>query len=177
MRAVVPLFFVLAASVACNDLRALRRKNVDAHPVTEHRVREAGHETEHGPSPASLERLLEEQAAATDELREQRAELAEAIAREREVYKGVLAKEIALVQRRVRELESEAMRATGGAREAKSAAVAAAKRFRQRLEKDLDEIERTGEDDWPALRDRIDRDLEEERPVAVPRAYEKSFAI
>jgi hypothetical protein len=69
------------------------------------------------------------------------------------------------------------MRASGGAKEAKDIALAAARSFRAQLRKDLDEIERTAEEEWPALRERIEHDLDEGRPAEVPRSFEKSYAI
>lgn len=175
-RAVLPLALLLAAA-GCHKPQTT--KAIEEHPVAEHRLLETPDEVERGASPAAgtAPSTVDERAATTEELREERAEIAEAVARERAAYKKMLVREIDLVDRRLHELKSDAMRATGGAREAKDVALAAARAFRTSLKNDLDAIERTAEEDWPAMRERIEHDLDEGRPAEVPRSFEKSYAI
>jgi hypothetical protein len=168
---------LLVLAFACAGCRKPNEKNEKKeHQIAEHRTSEVAGEPEHRASPAA-ERAVEEQAAVTDEVREERAQAAEAVARERLAYKRVLVRELELVDRRLSELKTDAMRASGDARNAKDVAVTAARGFRVQLKKDLDDIERTDEDEWPALRERIEHDLDEGRPPQVPRSFEKSFAI
>jgi hypothetical protein len=99
------------------------------------------------------------------------------VARERGQYKKMIAKEIGSIDKRVGELEQELARATGTAKSSKERDISAARGWRARLKQDLDEIERVGESDWPDVKDRIEHDLEDERPAAVPRSLDKSYAI
>jgi small-conductance mechanosensitive channel len=123
------------------------------------------------------DRNLDDLQEAAEEVRREREDVAEAAARERGQYKKTLAKEIGSIDKRVGELEQELVRATGTAKNSKERDISAARGWRARLKHDLDEIERVGESEWPDVKDRIDHDLEDERPAAVPRSLDKSYAI
>jgi TolA-binding protein len=123
------------------------------------------------------DRNIEDLQEAAEEVRREREDVAEAAARERVQYKKLIAKEIGSVDKRVGELEQELARATGTAKDNKERDISAARGWRARLKHDLDEIERVGETEWPEVKDRIDHDLEDERPTAVPRSLDKSYAI
>jgi small-conductance mechanosensitive channel len=123
------------------------------------------------------DRNLEDLQEAAEEIRREREDVAEAAARERSQYKKTLSKEIGSIDKRVGELEQELARATGTAKNGKERDISAARGWRARLKQDLDELERVGESDWPDVKDRIDHDLEDERPTVVPRSLDKSYAI
>lgn len=123
------------------------------------------------------DRDLDDLQEAAEEVRREREDVAEAAARERGQYKKTLSKEIGSIDKRVGELEQERARATGTAKDSKERDISAARGWRARLKQDLDELERVGESDWPDVKERIDHDLEDERPAAVPRSLDKSYAI
>jgi hypothetical protein len=114
---------------------------------------------------------------AAEEVRREREDVAEAAARERGQYRKMLQKELGSVEKRVGELEQELARATGTAKDNKERDVSAARGWRLRLKHDLDELDHVGESDWPDVKERIDRDLEDERPASVPRSLDRSYAI
>lgn len=148
------------------EVAAAERKAADA----------ARRELEH-PLVRGSERNLDDLHEAADEVRREREDVAEAAARERVQYKSRLAKEIGSADKRVGELEQELARATGVAKNTKERDISAARGWRARLKHDLEELDRTGESEWPEVKDRIDRDLEDERPAAVPRSLDRSYAI
>ena len=121
--------------------------------------------------------MLDELQDGAEEVRREREDIAEAAARERGQYKRILTKEIASIDRRVGELQQELARATGTTKDTKERDISSARGWRARLKQDLDEVDRVDEDMWPGVKDRIDRDLEDERPASVPRSLEKSYAI
>jgi hypothetical protein len=123
------------------------------------------------------DRSLEDLQEAAEEVRREREDVAEAAARERVQYKKLLAKEIGSIDRRVGELEQELARATGTTKDNKQRDISAARGWRARLKHDLDELERVDETQWPEMKGRIDHDLEDERPSAVSRSLDKSYAI
>lgn len=166
------LVAALAATVACNG----RRGRSEVAAAAEKRAVEAAHELEHAAVRGS-DRAVDDLRDAADEVRREREDVAEAAERERVQYKKILAKEIASVDKRVVELEQELARATGDAKDEKGRSVSAARGWRARLKHDLEELDRVGESEWPEVKDRIDHDLEDERPACVPRSFDKSFAI
>lgn len=133
-------------------------------------------ELEH-PLVRGTDRSLDDLQEAAEEIRREREDVAEAAARERVQYKKILTKEIGSIDKRVGELEQELARATGTAKDNKERDISAARGWRARLKQDLDEIERVGEAEWPDVKERIDHDIEDERPAAVPRSLDKSYAI
>jgi hypothetical protein len=143
----------------------------------ERKAAEAARRELERPLVRNTDRNLEDLQEAAEEVRREREDVAEAAARERGQYKKMLAKEIGSIDKRVGELEHELARATGTAKDNKERDISAARGWRARLKHDLDELERVGESDWPDVKDRIDHDLEDERPTAVPRSLDKSYAI
>lgn len=136
----------------------------------------ARRELEH-PLVRGSERNLDDLHEAAEEVRREREDVAEAAARERVQFKKLLAKEIGSADKRVGELEQELARATGTTKDNKERDISAARGWRARLKHDLEQLERVGESEWPEVKDRIERDLEDERPAAVPRSLDKSYAI
>ncbi len=173
------LLVVGLAVVAAGCEKSAKRERQEAEAASS-KVERSGRgvvrELEHG-NARSLERALQEHVEAIDDAEEEREEAIAAASKERESYKQALEKEIGWVDQRIVELESENARASAKSKDAKTRDLAAAKSFRMLLQYDLEEIEATGEEVWPELRERIDRDLEDRRPRAVPRAFEKSYGI
>ena len=170
------LFVALTLATTAGCHAASERSAGGAAAAAAQKASEAARELEHSPVRAS-EHSVDDLHEASEEVRREREDVAEAAARERVQYKRILAKEISSVDKRVTELEQELARATGAAKDTKALDVSAARGWRARLKHDLEELERVGEHEWPEVKDRIDRDLEDERPPAVPRSFEKSYAI
>lgn len=168
------LVAVVAATAGCHGKWG--RSRVAAAAAAERKGAEAAHEMEHA-AVRGTDRGLDDLRDAADEVRREREDVAEAAERERAQYKKMLAKEIGAADKRVGELEQELARATGDSKGDKERSVSAARGWRARLKQDLEELERVGENDWPEVKDRIDRDLEDERPACVPRSFDKSFSI
>lgn len=165
------LVAVIGVATGCHGKRA-----PGAAATAERRAAEAAHELEHVVV-RGAGRVPDELRDAADEVRREREDVAEAAQRERVQYKKTLAKEIASADKRVLELEQELARATGDAKGDKERSVSAARGWRARLKHDLDQLERIGEDEWPEVKDRIDGDLEDERPACIPRSFDSSFTI
>ncbi len=106
---------------------------------------------------------------------------ATAVARERRQLRRMLAREVAWLDRKVAEVEREDEGARESLEELPSAErecdPRAARAWRARLKQDLDALERTPVRGWPALRDKIERDLEHGTPPSVPRSYDRAVAI
>lgn len=145
--------------------------------AAERKAAEAARRELERPLVRGSDRSLDDLQEAAEEVRREREDVAEAAARERVQYKKALAKEIGSIDKRVGELEQELARATGTTKDNKQRDISAARGWRSRLKHDLDDLERVGESDWPDVKDRIDHDLEDERPAAVPRSLDKSYAI
>jgi hypothetical protein len=169
------LVALLAATTGCHIGRD-SRQGERATAAAERKAAAAASELEHASVRAS-ERSVDDLHDAADEVRREREDVAEAAARERVQYKRLLSKEIASIDKRVVELEQELARATGSAKDTKARDISAARGWRARLKHDLEQLERVGEHEWPEVKDRIERDLEDERPAAVPRSLDKSYAI
>jgi hypothetical protein len=167
------MFVVLVAAVAgCH--KSGEQASVAA---TERKASEnARRDLEH-PLVRDADRDLDDLHEAAEEVRREREDFAEAAARERVQYKKTLAKEISSADKRVGELEQELARATRATKDNRERDVSAARGWRARLKLDLERLERIGESEWPDVKERIDRDLEDERPASVPRSLDKSYAI
>jgi hypothetical protein len=137
---------------------------------------EPSRELERGTARSGATVLRESREAAEAQQRE-KDDVAAAADRERTRYKQVLSKEIGWLDRRVLELQNETARAAGTVKEAKERDLSDVRSFRARLKVDLDDVESVDDRDWPTLKERIDQDLEDERPSSVPRSFEKSYAI
>jgi TolA-binding protein len=169
----------VAATAGCHksgerDSTGARRSEVSA---AERKAAEAARRELERPLVRGSERNVDDLQEAAEEVRREREDVAEAAARERAQYKKQLAKEIGSIDKRVGELEQERARATGTAKDNKERDISAARGWRARLKHDLDELERVGETEWPDVKDRIEHDLEDERPTSVPRSLDKSYAI
>lgn len=166
----------VAATAGCHKSADVGRAATEVAAAERKAAESARRELEH-PLVRGTDRSLDDLQEAAEEVRREREDVAEAAARERVQYKKMLSKEIGSIDRRVGELEQELVRATGTAKDNKARDISAARGWRARLKQDLDEIERVGESEWPDVKDRIDHDLEDERPAAVPRSLDKSYAI
>lgn len=143
----------------------------------EHKEREAFRELEHGDDKGAAKLLVESQEAGERAARESRDVFA-AVARERDRYRVILAKEIGWIDRRVSDMERVSLSAEGPERLEKEREIVAARDWRALLRQDLETLEHPPPDtDWTALKARIERDLDENRPPSVPRSYEKSYGI
>jgi membrane-associated HD superfamily phosphohydrolase len=175
----IVLIALVVATAGCHNSGGLgdRRTGV-ATAAAERKASEAarGLEVEHG-SVRARDRVLDDLLDAAEEVRREREDVAEAAARERVQYKKMLSKEILSIDKRVGELQQELARATGNAKDTKERDISAARGWRARLKHDLEDLERIDEEAWPEVKDRIDHDLEDERPAAVPKSLEKSYAI
>ncbi len=101
-----------------------------------------------------------------------------AVDRERSRFRVLLTKEIAWIDRRVIDLEKTMTTTNGAVRSEQQRDIADARTWRDRLQRDLDAIDEARTfDDWSPLKARIERDLDEDRPRAIPRSYEKSYGI
>ena len=167
-----------ALATGCEkSARHEREEAAIAGSKVEHTGKAVVHELEHGDA-KSLDRALKQHVEAIDDLQAEQDEAIAAAAKERASYKQLLEKEIGWIDQRISELENETARATPkGGKEAKAKDLAAARDFRILLRRDLDDIESSGETAWPPLKERIDHDLEDERPKAVPRSFDKSYGI
>lgn len=178
-RPTVLVLALLTATTGCHGLAAkTKRSGAATTAMAEGKAQEAAHELEleHERIRGSR-RTIDDLQDAADEIRREREDAAEAAARQRVQYKKMLEHEIASIDRRVGELEQELARATGTAKGDKVRAISSARGWRALLKRDLSALERTGEDEWPEAKERIDRDLEDERPPSVPRSFDKSFLI
>ena len=134
-------------------------------------------ELQHGSSEAATEALIESQDANERAAREQR-DVEVAIERERDRYSTLLRKEISWIERRANELEKDAKTAKGALKVEKDEDIAAARTWADRLREDLEDVEHlTPDADWSSVKTRIDSDLDENRPVSIPRTFEKSYGI
>jgi UPF0755 protein len=134
-------------------------------------------ELERGETSEAARALVESQKAKEKAAAEQ-ADVAEATRREQDRYRALLTKEIAWIDRRVAQMSRDAVNATGEVRAEKEADVASAREWRDRLSRDLDAIDHPpAGTEWPAIKTRIERNLDEDRPLSIPRSFEKSYGI
>lgn len=119
----------------------------------------------------AVDAALARTAGVLDGARE-RAEQAEQIAREQRRYGRILAREIGWMDEQVIELERLVRRGPVDDPAEVQACLLAARTWRARLKQDLEALERTGEEEWQALRAKIERDLDDDRPPAIPRSYD-----
>jgi hypothetical protein len=98
--------------------------------------------------------------------------------KEHDRFRVLLTKELAWADRRIADVSESAASLEGNARSATDRDVESARAWRQRLQEDLDSIERPPPGmDWSTLKKRIQRDLNEDRPPSMPRMYEKPYGI
>jgi len=153
------------------------RRGAPIAAAAEKKASDDARDLEHQPVRTSEGPPREDLRDVAEEVRREREDVAEAAARERVQYKQRIAKELSAADKRMIELGLELARATGTARGSKERDLSEARAWRNRLKHDFDDIERVGEDEWPEVRDRIEHDIEDERPASVPRGFDKSYAI
>jgi hypothetical protein len=112
-----------------------------------------------------------------DAVEEDQADVAEVIARERNQVRRTLLREIRWIDRHLASLRNEASIARGALRSERLRDVDTARQWQTRLKQDLEAIDRVSDKVWPALKDHIDRRLEEEHPATVPRSYDEALEI
>jgi hypothetical protein len=146
--------------------------------VAQEKAVHAQRELERGPGSAA-ERALEESREAAKEAREEHDEAADAAARERTKLGAVLTREIEWLDKRVGEMARDAMTvAPGAVRDEKLRDVDKARAWRDRLQADLEELRKEPAGAaWTTLKTRIERDLDEDRPLGIPRSFEKPYGI
>lgn len=174
VRAALLLAAALAAAAGCRPV-ARERSDIHAAPARVHRSPRVAREMEH--EEVSWRRVVEDMDRAAEAAERQHDELVAAVGRERGQYRRLLSKDLAWVDQKVAELEQDAARAEPASRDGKQRDVAAARAWRATLDADLRAIDGADEDDWTSLKDRIERDLDDNRPLVIPRSYEKSYGI
>jgi hypothetical protein len=98
--------------------------------------------------------------------------------KERDRFRVLVTKEIAWADRRISALASDLALLQGSPRSDKERDIETARAWRQRLQGDLDALDPALPAlDWPALKTRIERDLDVDRPPSMPRLYEKAYGI
>jgi hypothetical protein len=122
-----------------------------------------------------LERVITK-AAPIEQARDEDDDLT-TVARERRQFRRILAREVMWLDRRTAELEREGSEADVTDEEQREVDIAAARAWRTRLKQDLDALERSAGRTWPALRQKIEHDLDSPRPASLPRAYDSACAI
>lgn len=108
---------------------------------------------------------------------EQDASDPDTIQYERRQMRLVLANEIRSIDKELAELRSEALVASGSARDAKLSELGDALEWQRRLRGDLEAERRVGNDVWSAFRTHVERELEEEHPANVAASSDKSLGI
>lgn len=143
--------------------------------VKEQKEQKAFAELERGETQRAARLLVESQEANEHAVREA-DDVGAAVTRER--FRVLLTKEIAWIDRRVADMERVAVTSEGTERLAKERDAASAREWGERLRQDLEALEHPpAGTDWSALKQRIERDLDENRPPSIPRSYEKSYGI
>lgn len=173
--AMVAIETALAACQKSSEQEAAESAKATA--IAEEKAAAAKRERESGDALRAARATQESQEAAAAAAREA-AEAAKALAREHERYHVLLTKEIAWIDRRLVELETNARSSAGALRSEKEVEIAAHYEWRARLKDDLELVARApAGTDWTALKTKIDHDLDLNRPALVPRSYEKSYGI
>ena len=110
---------------------------------------------------------------------QQKEERAAATAvKEHDRYRALLTQEVAWADRRIADVSKGTSALEGNARAVTDRDLDAARTWRQRLQQDLEFIDRPPPGmDWPALKTRIQHDLDENRPPSMPRIFEKPYGI
>jgi hypothetical protein len=163
---------VLSAAVsvtACHD-------SPEDPPVAESRIEHFVRELERSEPEDAL--VVEESQAAEAAAAFEAQEAAETVAREREELREILASELAWVDKRIADLRRSVLAAQGEIRVQKAKDVAAARAFRVKLERARQVLEKAVDDSaWESVKSHIERDVDEDRPAAIPRTYETSEDI
>jgi len=135
-------------------------------------------ELRHGDTRSAAQMLVESQEADEKAAREQQ-DVREAVKREQHRLRALLTKEMVWVDRWIADTQRVALSVQGPLRAEKEADSAVAREWRERLGHDLEALDLHPQDaeDWAALRKRIERDLEDDRPSSVPRSYETPYGI
>ncbi|AKV00908.1 hypothetical protein AKJ09_07571 [Labilithrix luteola] len=97
--------------------------------------------------------------------------------RDRNQFRRLLGKEINWIDRYMGDLRTDAEALHGVERDEKLHDVDVAREWQGRLRGDLEAIGRVSSKVWPALKEQIERDLEEDHPPSIPRSYEKAYGI
>jgi ABC-type enterochelin transport system substrate-binding protein len=106
------------------------------------------------------------------------AKAAKKATKERDRFRVLVTKEIAWADRRIVALTSDAAFLQGGPKSEKERDTETARAWQQRLRGDLEALDpAVPVPDWPALKARIERDLDVDRPPSMPRLYEKAYGI
>ena len=168
---------IAASFVACQQSSERQAgKMAKATAVAEQKKAVALQEREQG-DPRAVQAMAESQEASERAARES-ADFLNAVAREQNRYHALLTKEIAWLDRRLVDLEKNAGTTHGALRAEKDAEITAGRQWEARLRDDLDLVDHLPpETDWSALKQKVDRDLDENRPAATPRWYEKAYGI
>src|SRR5205085_11858911 len=105
-------------------------------------------------------------------------DVALAVARERRQLASILSKEIEWIDKRIVSMAQDAMKAQSPVRDEKMRDVETSRAWRERLQADLEAVRSpTPEQDWSTMKRRVEADLDEGRPVGLPRSWEKPYGI
>lgn len=178
LRSALVLVAIAASAAACH--KSSEQQAGEAAKATaekDQKEKRAFDELERGPSHEAARLLVESQDADERAAREKNDVFA-AVAHERDRLRVLLTKEIGWIDRRVADMERVSLSTEGNERLEKEREVVAAREWRERLRQDLETLEHPpAGTDWTGLKERIDRDLDENRPPSIPRSYEKSYGI
>jgi hypothetical protein len=134
------------------------------------------HKEDHSESPAE-KASLDDPPAEQEEQEEEQADVAEEIARERRELRRVLMREIRWIDKHIVSLKGQASVARGALRDERLRDMDTARAWQTRLKQDLEAVDRVSDKVWPALKNQIDKDIEQEHPMSIPRSYDKAYAI
>jgi hypothetical protein len=125
----------------------------------------------------TVERTLRELSEASAGEQRDREEFSSEVSWERRRYRRILLREVGWLERQVIQLQREVAVSDGPDRDEHEIDLAAAREWRTRLKQNLEALERTGKVAWPALKEKIQRDLDEDRPEHVPLSYDEAYEI
>lgn len=146
-----------------------------AEAKSEHALREV---ERNDSTPREAAKALDESRKADEKAVSEAEDVVEAVVRERRQLAAVLTKEIEWVDNRISTMARDAQSATGAVRDEKQRDVDLVKAWRERLQNDLDAVRAADPGtDWSQLKAKIQADLDESRPVQVPRSWEKPYGI
>ena len=101
---------------------------------------------------------------------EREAKAAKKMTKERDRFRILVTKEIAWADRRIGALASDAALLQGSPRSDKERDIETARAWRQRLQGDLEALDPAVPGlDWPALKTRVERNLDVDQPSSMPR--------
>ena len=126
-----------------------------------------------------MRHVLVEEAVRRVELepRDEERPTPDALAHAREEYRRVIWREVRAIAARIEELQQEVEAATTDEKPDKQHELDEARAWRRLLQGDLELVGKATAVKWSAVKRRIARHLEDDRPASFPTWAEKSFGI